>query len=54
MEKVTGQTPMREIEIFGVPALFTEQDIPADETPPACTATNLSAPMTARRCWGRC
>ncbi len=31
MEKVTGQTPMREIEIFGVPALFTEQEIPPDE-----------------------
>ena len=28
------QTPMREIEIFGIPALFTEQDIPSDETPP--------------------
>ncbi len=31
MEKVTGQTPMREIEIFGIPALFTEQEIPPDE-----------------------
>ena len=28
------QTPMREIEIFGIPALFTEQDIPSGETPP--------------------
>ncbi|MDE7172215.1 MAG: hypothetical protein K2O11_10155 [Oscillospiraceae bacterium] len=28
------QTPMREIEIFGIPALFTEQDIPSDEAPP--------------------
>ena len=25
------QTPMREIEIFGIPALFTEQDIQSDE-----------------------
>lgn len=34
MEKMTGQTPMREIEIFGIPALFTEQDIPPDQRPP--------------------
>lgn len=31
MEKVTGQTPMREIEIFGIPALFTEQKIPDEQ-----------------------
>ena len=31
MEKKTGQTPLREIEIFGIPALFTDQDIPPDE-----------------------
>lgn len=30
MERMTGQTPMREIEIFGIPALFTDQDIPPD------------------------
>lgn len=34
MDKVTGQTPMREIEIFGTPALFTEHDIPPDEISP--------------------
>lgn len=34
MDKVTGQTPMREIEIFGTPALFTEHDIPSNEIPP--------------------
>ena len=34
MEKVTGHMPMREIEIFGIPALFTEQDITTAETPP--------------------
>ena len=28
MEKVTKQTPMREIEIFGIPALFTVEKIP--------------------------
>ena len=27
------QTPMREIEIFGIPALFTEQDIPEETYP---------------------
>lgn len=31
METITPQTPMREIEIFGVPALFTEQIIPPDQ-----------------------
>jgi len=31
MERVTEQTPMREIEIFGIPALFTDQRIPFDE-----------------------
>ena len=31
MEKVTEQTPMREIEIFGIPALFTEQEIPNEK-----------------------
>ena len=30
MERVTEQTPMREIEIFGIPALFTDQEIPFD------------------------
>ncbi len=34
MEKKTGQTPLREIEIFGIPALFTDQDIPPDEQIP--------------------
>ena len=34
MEKKTGQTPLREIEIFGIPALFTDQDIPPDEQSP--------------------
>lgn len=28
MDNVTEQTPMREIEIFGIPALFSEQKIP--------------------------
>ena len=32
--KKTGQTPLREIEIFGIPALFTDQDIPPDEQSP--------------------
>ena len=27
----TAQTPMREIEIFGIPALFTDQEIDPDE-----------------------
>ena len=27
------QTPMREIEIFGIPSLFTEQEIPPEEMP---------------------
>ena len=31
MEKITEQTPMREIEIFGIPALFTEQEIPNEK-----------------------
>ena len=31
MEKVTEQTPMREIEIFGIPALFTEKEIPHEK-----------------------
>ena len=31
MEKVTEQTPMQEIEIFGIPALFTEQEIPHEK-----------------------
>ena len=30
-EPITAQTPMREIEIFGIPALFTDQTIPPDE-----------------------
>ena len=30
MEPITAQTPLREIEIFGIPALFTEQVIPPD------------------------
>lgn len=30
MEQVTGHTPMREIEIFGIPALFTDRDIPSN------------------------
>lgn len=34
MEKLTGQTPMREIEIFGIPALFTDREIPPDEQNP--------------------
>ena len=34
MERITGQTPLREIEIFGIPALFTEQEIPPDEQSP--------------------
>lgn len=34
MKKATGQTPMREIEIFGIPALFTDRDIPPDEQTP--------------------
>lgn len=34
MEKVTGQTPLREIEIFGIPALFTDRDIPLNEQIP--------------------
>ena len=29
-ETINEQTPMREIEIFGVPALFTENEIPSD------------------------
>lgn len=31
MENISGETTMREIEIFGVPALFTERVIPPDE-----------------------
>ena len=31
MEKVTEHTPKREIEIFGIPALFTEQEIPNEK-----------------------
>lgn len=31
MERVTEKTPMREIEIFGIPALFTDRDIPPNE-----------------------
>lgn len=31
MEQVTEQTPMREIEIFGIPALFTDRKIPPNE-----------------------
>ena len=31
MENVNGQTPMREIEIFGIPALFTEQRTTAEK-----------------------
>ena len=34
METITEQTPLREIEIFGIPALFTEQRIPSDEEIP--------------------
>ena len=34
MEKNKGQPPMREIEIFGIPALFTDQEIPPDEQKP--------------------
>lgn len=34
METITAKTPMREIEIFGIPALFTEQIIPPDEQIP--------------------
>ncbi|MBO4915330.1 MAG: hypothetical protein J5449_09015 [Oscillospiraceae bacterium] len=34
METTSVQTPMREIEIFGIPALFTEQVIPPDEQYP--------------------
>lgn len=34
METITAQTPMREIEIFGIPALFTEQIIPPDQQIP--------------------
>ena len=30
MEPITAQTPLREIEIFGIPALFAEQVIPPD------------------------
>lgn len=31
MERVTEKTPMWEIEIFGIPALFTDRDIPPNE-----------------------
>ena len=34
METITAQTPMREIELFGTPALFTEQIIPPDQQIP--------------------
>ncbi|MBQ9721395.1 MAG: hypothetical protein IJV64_12000 [Oscillospiraceae bacterium] len=34
MEPNTTQTPMREIEIFGIPALFTERAIPDSEQYP--------------------
>jgi len=33
MENTTEHTPMREIEIFGIPALFTGRDIPSDDIP---------------------
>ena len=35
MELMTAQTPMREIEIFGIPALFTDQEIDPEEIGPA-------------------
>ena len=34
MELMTAQTPMREIEIFGIPALFTDQEIDPEEIGP--------------------
>ena len=34
MEPITAQTPLREIEIFGIPALYAEQVIPPDEQIP--------------------
>lgn len=34
MKKTDGQMPLREIEIFGIPALFTDQEIPPDEQHP--------------------
>ena len=34
METITAQTPLRDIEIFGIPALFTEQVVPPDEQIP--------------------
>ena len=34
MEIITEQTPLQEIEIFGIPALFTEQRISPDEEIP--------------------
>lgn len=34
MEHITMQTPMREIEIFGIPALLTDRDISPDEQIP--------------------
>ncbi len=34
MEPITAQTPLREIEIFGIPALYAERVIPPDEQIP--------------------
>ena len=31
MEKISEQSSMREIEIFGIPALFTEEEISAEQ-----------------------
>lgn len=52
MEKLTGQTPLREIEIFGIPALFTDQDIPPDEQSPDMFYYELVSADGSAALWG--
>ena len=52
MEKMTGQTPLREIEIFGIPALFTDQDIPPDEQSPDMFYYELVSAEDGAAFWG--
>lgn len=41
MKIVNGQTPMREIEIFGIPALFTPEPIAPDDVFPGMSHYEL-------------
>lgn len=52
MEIVTKQTPMREIEIFGIPALFTDAEIPESQQLPGLFCYELVSTDNSSRLLG--